>query len=625
MMTTMSFSKRTGALVAALLVVAPVGAYLLIQARTNQSRAQAENAARFAAAVQALNNAGKREEAQDILQKWTEIQPENAQAWRERGIATAAKGDLEGAQTALIKAIALAPHDSEAQLTLGGVYFAQKKFPQSEDAYRAALKLAPENPQAALSLARALLVQNKNQPEAETLAKQAVRTDSGAATAYFILSDALLQQGKGAEAKAAAIRGLALEPARANGYELLAEAKRLMGDTTGQRKASATATALRQFSLPASGARAIPAPIIVARGEALLESGKYNDALALFIQVAKNDLANAGALEGAGLSLLGLGAKASGSAYLTQALRNDPERVRARLALGTAAYENRQYVGAARHFTVATQVQPDNPIAWHGLGQALVAELLHEVEAEKALRRAVEIDPKEPTYLMDLAEAVKTNNKVSEAETLYRHALALAPNDPDTNGRFGAFLASLPPDPQKRAEATALMEKALKIAPGDLYCQYHLGRLLAEEEKYAQAIPLLEAATKNEESQTKDVWAALARAYRNLGQTKKLKAALAESDKIQKDSDRYARAVERLGANLTDPAARLEMARASVGHRQISRALAEYATYLRHAPGDVNVQRERDALVASLKAAGKYPDMAFYNNLAASVAAGEVK
>ena len=607
-------SRRNAFLIALLIVLIPLGAFAIWRTQESGKKARAENAARLAAGVAALNAQGKIREARDVARQWTDLQTDNPDAWRELGVAAAAQGDFTAAKMALQKAVALNPEDGAAQLTLGGLYFAQKEYVASETACRAALKRDPKNVQASLGLARALLAQNKFRDEAETAARNALNGQSGVALVRFTLSDALLKRGDRAgatEALTEARRGLALDPSNTVGYDLMATASRVLGDAAAERRASETAKAIREYRPGAE----MPDPIRLARGEAQLEGGRNNEALAEFLPVLRRDIANAGALEGAGLAVWQLGDRATASGYLAEALRHDPDRVRARLALGVSSFESGLYGGAQRHFLRVTEIQPDNAPAWRYLGQTYVARQLHEAEAEAALRHAVALDSGNPQYLMDFADILKTNNKWQEAEKSYRQALALTPDSAEVTGRFGAFLSQAPLDAAKRAEAKTLLEKSLRLAPDEPFNEFNLGRLLVDEEKYAEAVPQLEAATKFGQGRTKDVWSLLGRAYGRLGKTDKAAAALAAADKIQRESDAYDRAVERLSSDLNNPAFRLEMARASVVRGEATRALAEYDSYLRRKPDDAMIKKERAEYAASLKAAGKYPDMTLYNRL----------
>ncbi|MDX1932291.1 MAG: tetratricopeptide repeat protein [Capsulimonadales bacterium] len=610
----MSARKRSRVLIVILVLLLPIGAFTLNRVQAERQKLQATAARELSASLHAFLEQGNLPEARKVANEWTKLQPENGAAWREAGTVALTENDLTTAKKALEKAAALNPKDEKAQQALGDVLFALKDHAGAETAYRAALEGNPEKSvQAAakIGLARTLIARKKDFVEAERWAEEATQTTVGDAVACFVLAEARLAQGKGREALRAVRRGLALEPASAGGHTLLVLANRLTGNAAGAKKAEATLTALREYTPNSPN---IPDPIRVAQGAALLEEGRYQDALDQFITVLKKDISNAGALEGAGLALWQMDQKSMGGSYLAQSLRHDPERVRARMALGLAAYEQKQYSNAATHFRIVTQVQPGNALAWHGLGQAYAGDVLHEKEAENALRRAVELDGNQPAFRLDYAAILNKNNQLIEAETAYRKGLSLASEEPFVQAQVGAFLAGLP-DPQKRAEAQTLLEKALQGDPKNAYAQFHLGRLLVESNRPEDAVKWLEKATRDGQADTKDVWSVLARAYRQLGQRDRAAAAIARAEEIEKRNDRYFTAIGYISDHLNEPAARLELARASAGVGETVRALAEYDTYLRRVPNDSAVKKEKDDYTASLKAAGKLPDMTLYNSI----------
>ncbi len=609
----MSITKRIFALLATLAIVVSAAVYGVVYLRNSRAVSDTKFAEKMQGASGAFLQSGKIPEAQRVTEQWSEVQPDNAAAWRERGVAAAAANDLPQARSFLERAIRIRPDDAAAQLTLGEVYFAQGEWEKAEIACRVAFRAYPDDAQVQLSLARSLVAQKKNPAEAESLAFNSVTLGDGGAVAYFTLAEALMQQKKTARAQSALVRGLALDPANADGYDLLAQVNRDRNNKTEAGKAAVLAAQIRAFRPDATK---VPDPIRLARGEELLRAGEYKAALTQFLDVVRRDITNAGGLEGAALALLGMEDKSTASAYLAQAVLNDPERVRSRIALGLAAYENGLYGGAAENFIVVTRTRPRNALAWHGLGQAYIGQNLFQREAEDALRRAVEIDPN-PVFLMDYADILQANSKTPDAEAAYRRAFALDKNDPDVNARFGAFLAMLPPDPLRQKEAQALLENAVKQSPEDSFAQYQLGRLLAEQERYAEAIPQLEKATQKGQGRTKDVWSVLARAYRNTGQKEKSARATAEADLVQATTDRYDRAAERLGSDLSSPVYRLEMARAASDRGEYGRALAEYESYIRRKPADAAVRKERDVLIATLKQRNALPDMAIYNRIGA--------
>jgi hypothetical protein len=89
-------------------------------------------------------------------------------------------------------------------------------------------------------------------------------------------------------------------------------------------------------------------------------------------------------------------------AYET-ALAAWPGNLFARMALGNAAYRQRQLDVAQAHYAQAARAHPDSADAWNNLAQAL-HELGRAGEAREAARRAVAIGgPRLPTYQSTLA------------------------------------------------------------------------------------------------------------------------------------------------------------------------------------------------------------------------------
>src|SRR5207302_524981 len=95
----------------------------------------------------------------------------------------------------------------------------------------------------------------------------------------------------------------------------------------------------------------------------------------------------------------------------------------------------------------------------------------------EAFRRAVQLDPQNIGYRIDLAEMLIQTGKAAEAETLYRQTLQLAPHNPDVLAHLGGLLAEQTAGPERIREAHDLLQRALGAKPGDPYTLYALGRL----------------------------------------------------------------------------------------------------------------------------------------------------
>lgn len=219
----MSIRKRTLALLATLVIVVSAGVSGVVYLRNSRAVSDVKFAEKMKVASDAFLQSGKIAEAQRATQQWSEVQPDNAAAWRERGVAAAAANDLPQARSFLEQAIRIRPDDADAHLTLGGVYFAQREWEKAEASCRVAFRAHPDDVQARIGLARSLVAQRKNPAEAEKLAFDSVTFGDGGAVAYFTLADALVQQSQTTRAQSALVRGLALDPASADGYDLLAQ------------------------------------------------------------------------------------------------------------------------------------------------------------------------------------------------------------------------------------------------------------------------------------------------------------------------------------------------------------------------------------------------------------------
>jgi tetratricopeptide (TPR) repeat protein len=85
---------------------------------------------------------GQYDPAIDAFYNEIKINPKNAEAWRELGVAFYKKGDFTKAEDALKQAIAITP-DARANLFLGLTYEKQEDYSHAIDAYRNALSLKP--------------------------------------------------------------------------------------------------------------------------------------------------------------------------------------------------------------------------------------------------------------------------------------------------------------------------------------------------------------------------------------------------------------------------------------------------------------------------------------------------
>jgi DNA-binding SARP family transcriptional activator/TolB-like protein len=142
------------------------------------------------------------------------------------------------------------------------------------------------------------------------------------------------------------------------------------------------------------------------------------------------------------------------------------------------------FVRARGLFAQAIERDPVYAAAYAGLGYSYGGMAYYGVMAsrdafplaEAAARRALQIDSTLGFAQALLAEATASYHwQWAAAEPLFRHAIALDPNDPESHNTFGVYLRTL----GRFDEAEAEMRRAVELDPLTRHFVYQLGRVLA--------------------------------------------------------------------------------------------------------------------------------------------------
>ncbi len=133
---------------------------------------------------------------------------------------------------------------------------------------------------------------------------------------------------------------------------------------------------------------------------------------------------------------------------------------------------------AAQICEVALEWNPDNAQANRMLGEAM-ALLRRLPEAEKAYRKALNLQTEDPLSQRGLAFVLLQTEREQEAIPHLEHALALMPQDAATLNYLGAAFAQQ----GKLREAIGYFREALKLHPDDASLQLNLERAESELQK----------------------------------------------------------------------------------------------------------------------------------------------
>lgn len=255
----------------------------------------------------------------------------------------------------------------------------------------------------------------------------------------------------------------------------------------------------------------------IARATALQALGAYPDA-AMLTQVqpalaAEDPLVRLGAL--AALESLGpvqrllavallwdeLRAVRSEAARLLAVVPADrlPEEVRARLAAGIEEYIAAQVFNAER------------PEAQLNLG-TLYADLGRDQDAERAYRRALELQPRFIPAYLNLAQLLSGLQREQEAEGLLRRGLERDARSADLAHGLGLSLVRQ----GRSVEATAALARAAELAPENARYGYVYAVALQSSGRLAQALEVLEGAYQRHPRDL-DILSALATFHRDQG------------------------------------------------------------------------------------------------------------
>jgi serine/threonine-protein kinase len=165
----------------------------------------------------ALSNAGRANQAEEILRELIRQHPDNPRYWAELGYALAEQGRLAEAEAATRTAIQIQPDYADAHNNLGNILILQRKYAEAEAAYRQAIALKHDDAGAYCNLG-VVLNKRRRHVEAEAAARKAVGFSPTSAVAYNTLGVALRWQEKYPAAEAAFLKAIALQPDLAGAY-----------------------------------------------------------------------------------------------------------------------------------------------------------------------------------------------------------------------------------------------------------------------------------------------------------------------------------------------------------------------------------------------------------------------
>lgn len=236
---------------------------------------------------------------------------------------------------------------------------------------------------------------------------------------------------------------------------------------------------------------------IFARGAEAMRTGEPALALAAFEAALRALPDDPETLFNVAMALIDLGDKPAAEERLREAIALDPEYREPRFNLALMLAERNDMEEAERHFRRATEIDPDDLDAKTRWGEAL-GRLGRTADAIEVLTAVLAADAALPAAQLALGAARQAEGNTEAARKALNRVLEAAPGAPrersEAHYRLAALLeaeaaetAGKPPAGDDDAEVESHLRAALELDPDFAEAHVLLGRLLGQQERFAEA------------------------------------------------------------------------------------------------------------------------------------------
>ncbi|MGA2219512.1 MAG: tetratricopeptide repeat protein [Terracidiphilus sp.] len=215
--------------------------------------------------------------------------------------------------------------------------------------------------------------------------------------------------------------------------------------------------------------------------------------------------------------------------FFKEAISIDPDYLEARSSYAGALLDAGDMDESIRQLNVVTQRDKNSGMAYYLLSQAFARKGDYD-DAIQAARKAIDLTPANAEAHFWLAESLRQKNQCDESESQYNNYLSLSNFDSGMAGKLNYYLGGylLGYGVKKRAAQTDIWKElrgqantglcdcewiqkkfdsavkycqaALTFAPNDLFTNYRLGIIYAQQYNQSGSVALLAAARKHFES-----------------------------------------------------------------------------------------------------------------------------
>jgi len=210
------------------------------------------------------------------------------------------------------------------------------------------------------------------------------------------------------------------------------------------------------------------------KGNALLDSGRYEDAIEFFDMGIQLNPDDPGIHNNKGNALFKMKRYREAIEEYDKAIERDPNNPDYHYNKGIALSKLGKYEEAIEEYDKAIELNPKDPYYHYNKGNALLDSKRHQ-EAIEEYDKAIELNPKDPSFHNNKGNALNMLQRHQEAIEEYDKAIELNPNNPDYHKNKGLTLYMM----QRYQEAIWEFDKAIELDPSNP--EHHYNKGLAQE------------------------------------------------------------------------------------------------------------------------------------------------
>jgi putative PEP-CTERM system TPR-repeat lipoprotein len=387
------------------------------------------------------------------LDKQLQRTPQDAEGWQVKGdLLMYGKHELDGALAAYRQAIAVRPNHVPSHSGAMTVLLAKSDLDGARQQLEGLQKILPKHPQTLFFAANVAFL-GKDLDKAKEITDQLLRVASDNARILQLAGMVEYERKSWGQAEANLTKALQQNPS-------LDVSRRLLASTYLQRSEPAKALSALQPLLERSNP---PAAVYTLKAQAHLQAGELAEAEKAFAQATKinpDDVRNRTALA---ISRVMRGDESGGLGELRSLAANEDSAV-ADLPLIATLVRKKDIKGAMAAIDAFEKKQPDRPVA-SNLRARLLLQQGDKAGAEKAFRRALEIQPTFFPAASALAQLALLDKRIDDAKVILDNFLKTSPASSQALIASAALKARTG---APREEILGMFNRAIEQSPTDV-------------------------------------------------------------------------------------------------------------------------------------------------------------